>query len=74
MKDEFTEKMHSEFTIPKEIEIKLKVGSAIHSASILKVKNKDKFEQILKDYSVTFSDYEKWKKYYKEFGLELEDV
>ena len=71
MKEELTEKMHSEFSINQETEIKHRVGSAIHYATILNVKKKEKFKQILENFSVTFSDYEKWKKHYEKLGLIL---
>ena len=72
MKEELTEKMHSEFSISRESEIQLQVSSAIHFAMTIGVKTKSKFESILENYSVTYDDYKKWKKHYEGFGLKLE--
>lgn len=72
MKDEFTEKMHSEFTVSKEIEIKHRVGSAIHYAVILKINKKEGLEAILKRYSVGLRDYLKWKEHWSRLGLRID--
>ena len=72
MKEELTEKMHSEFTVSKEIEIKHRVGSAIHYAVILKINKKEELEAILKRYSVGLKDYLKWREHYEGLGLRLE--
>ncbi|MBO7230277.1 MAG: hypothetical protein J6V20_02565 [Bacteroidaceae bacterium] len=72
MKDEFTEKMHSEFTISEEEEISNRVGSAIQAASILKVNKKKEFEEILKGYTVGLRDYLKWKEHWSRLGLRID--
>ena len=71
MKEELTEKMHSEFSVSRETDILFKESSAIHNAIIMGTKRRSEFESILKDHSVTYDDYEKWKKHYEELALKL---
>ena len=72
MRDEFTEKMHSELTIPKDVEIKHKVGSAIQVAQILKINDRKSFEKVLSDYGVTFDDYIRNKEEWAKIGLGIQ--
>lgn len=71
MKDEFTEKMHSEFTVSKEAEISLKVGSAIQIAILLDKHDRESFEEVLSNYDVTYNDYLKWKEDWSRLGLNI---
>ena len=72
MKEELTEKMHSEFTVSKEIEKKHKVGSAIEMALLLKKNDRKSFEEELNNFNVTFEDYLKWREHWGRLGLKIE--
>lgn len=72
MKEELTKKMHSEFTVSKEIDVKHKVGSAIEMALLLKKHDRKSFEEELSSYNVTYNDYLKWKEHWGRLGLKIE--
>jgi hypothetical protein len=70
MKEELTTKMHSEFTVSKEVDIRNKVGSAIESGMLRGVRE-NAIEHTLKRFGVTYDDYNKWKEYWAEVGVKL---
>lgn len=67
MKDEFTEKMHSEFDVDEETEIKLRVGSVWGSLSRTKKMNDpEKLKYECKLYDVTVEQAMKYKSYWSD--------
>jgi hypothetical protein len=58
MKEELTTKMHSEFTVSAEIEIKHNVFSVL---SVVEYNNKDGLKKYADFYGVTLSDVNKYK-------------
>lgn len=71
MKEELTTKMHSEFAVSRDIEIRHKVGCVIEIALKMNKKATKDVIDIAKDYGVNSKDLEKWKKYWAKRGLKL---
>lgn len=70
MKEELTTKMHSEFAVSKEVNLRNKVGSAIESAMLRGVKENE-LQKTLNEFGVTYDDYYKWKDYWDEVGVKV---
>ena len=63
MKDEFTEKMHSEFTISDEDEIQLKAGCVWDKYRELQPSD-DEIKKRCKSYGITFEQAMRWKTFW----------
>ena len=63
MKDELTEKMHSEFTVSEDIEVKLKAGCVWDKYKELQPSVKEIRERC-KSYGITYEQALKWKKFW----------
>lgn len=63
MEDEFTEKMHSEFTVDDETDKKHRVGCVWRLIGF--EPSKDKLEYWANSYGVSVSDCMKWKSYWE---------
>lgn len=68
MKEELTEKMHSEFTVSKEVDVENRVGSAMQVARALGI-TESGLSNILRRYNVTMDDYKRYKKAWNDVGL-----
>lgn len=68
MKEELTEKMHSEFTVSEEVDVENRVGSAMQVARALGI-TESGLSNILRRYNVTMDDYKRYKKAWNDVGL-----
>ena len=64
MVDEFTEKMHSEFTISKETEIKHRAGCVWNI--LKKNATKEQIVEVARDYGITYEAAMKYRNYWNE--------
>lgn len=71
MKEELTTKMHSEFTVTKDVEIKHKAGCVIDVAISMNKNSVEDVTDIASLYGVTYADVIKWKPYWGKLGLKL---
>lgn len=65
MKEELTEKMHSEFTISNEIEIKHRVGIVCEILKATGNYTEDDLNKVLQEYNVSKEQYEEWKSFWE---------
>ena len=71
MKEELTTKMHSEFSVSREIEVRHKVGTVIEVAIKMNKTDKKSVTDIARLYGITYNDILKWKLYWENKGLEM---
>lgn len=71
MKEELTTKMHSEFSVSKEVDMRHKVGSVIEVALKMNKTDENSVIDIAKLYGITYNDVLKWKSYWENNGLKM---
>lgn len=71
MKEELTTKMHSEFSVDKNTEIKHKVGCILEVAIKMNKTSVRDVTEIANRYGLTYDDVQKWKTYWLKLGLRI---